>query len=351
MVPYYLLIGVSLAGAPLLVKRPEYRWAYLLATGLACWLLASLRYVTGFDYRFYESAFQTVAASGLTGVSWSEPGYLLLNLMVSFLWNDYRAFLFVFHLLLTLLVFIWIGRYSPSPWLSVFLFITLQYFALSMNFLRQALAAAITLWTYPCLRTRRFLPSCGIVLLAACFHRTAFIMLPLCFLLCLPPAKIHYGLAVFVAGSAYFLMDPLIQIAVTLVPKYQHYLTEKYWQGNSFLYILLPLACFLFTIPLLLQTARTPSGSPVLVNSMFYSLLLQLFITRHFILERLSIYVAMFALLALPEAALTPCKQYSSRVRTGVLIFGALTYFLFAASQGFHGVYPYHGIWDRAVIP
>ena len=348
MLPYYLLTGAGLAGAPLLNRRPEYRWGYLLVMGLACWLLASLRYVTGFDYRFYESAFQAIAASGPGGAGWSEPGYVLLNLAVALPGGNYRIFLFVFHFLLTFLVFTWIGRYSPSPWLSVFLFLTLQYFGLSMNFLRQSLAAAIILLAYPFLKARRFLPACSIVLAAACFHRTALIMLPLCFLLSLPPSRLHYGLAALAAGIAYFLMDPLIQAAVTLVPKYQHYLTEKYWQGNSFLYVLLPLGCFLFSLPLL---HRTDPSSPVLVNAMFYSLLLQLFITRHFILERLSIYVAFFSLLALPEAALAPCKRCSARTRTILLVAGALAYFLFAVSQGFHGVYPYHGVWDRAITP
>lgn len=235
MLPYYLLTGASLAGGALPLQRLKYRWGYLLTMGLACWLLASLRYVTGFDYRFYESAFQSIAVNGLEGADWSEPGYLLLNLAVSLLWNDYRVFLFVFHFLLTTLVFVWIGRYSPAPWLSVFLFLSLQYFALSMNFLRQAMAAAIVLWVYPFLKNRRFLPACGIIFLAACFHRTALIMLPLCAVLTLPPTKRHYGLAALAAGAAYFLMDPLIDIAVTIAPKYQHYLTEKYWQGNSFL--------------------------------------------------------------------------------------------------------------------
>ena len=350
MFPYYLLIGASLAGAPLPLHRPKFRWGYLLTMGLACWLTASLRYVTGFDYRFYESAFQTVAATGLAGASWSEPGYLLLNWVAAQLGGDYRIFLFVFHFLLTALVFVWIGRYSPSPWLSVFLFLTLQYFALSMNFLRQALAAAIVIWAYPFLKKRRFLPACGLVLLAACFHRTALVMLPLCFLLALPPSRPHYGLASFTAGAAYFLMDPLINIAISIVPKYQHYLTEKYWQGNSFLYVLMPLGCFLFTLPLLRQTIRDKS-SPVLVNSVFYALLIQLFITRHFILERLSIYVAMFSLLALPAAVFSPCKQISQKTRIGILILGALAYFLFAVSQGFHGVYPYHGIWERVLTP
>jgi hypothetical protein len=145
-------------------------------------------------------------------------------------------------------------------------------------------------------------------------------------------------------------MDPLISIAVTIVPKYQHYLTEKYWQGNSFLYVLMPLGCFLFSIPLLCQTAQGKT-SPVLANSVFYSLLIQLFITRHFILERLSIYPAMFSLLVLPAAALVPGKWISTKARIGVLIAGAFVYFLFAANQGFHGVYPYHGIWERAITP
>ena len=318
--------------------------------GIACWLLASLRYVTGFDYRFYESAFQSIAASGLGGADWSEPGYLLLNRAVSLLGGDYRAFLFLFHFVLTVLIFVWIGRYSSSPWMSVFLFLVLQHFALSMNFLRQALAAAIVIWIYPFLKEHRFLPTCGTVLLAACFHRTALIMLPLCVLLTLPPTKRHYGLAALAAGAVYLLMDPIIEIAVAIVPKYQHYLTEKYWHGNSFLYVLMPLGCFLFTIPLLRQTVQEKS-SPVLVNSVFYSLLLQLFITRHFILERLSIYVAMFSLLVLPAAAFAPCPRLSVRMRTGILVAGTLIYFLFAAGQGFHGVYPYHGIWERAITP
>lgn len=350
MLPYYLLTGASLAGGVPPLQQPRYRRGYLLVMGLACWLLASLRYVTGFDYRFYESAFQSIAVNGLEGADWSEPGYLLLNLAVSLLWNDYRIFLFVFHFLLTALIFAWIGRYSSAPWLSVFLFLSLQYFALSMNFLRQAMAAAIVLWVYPFLKNRRFLPACGLILLAACFHRTALIMLPLCAALTLPLTKRHYGLAALAAGGAYFLMDPLIDIAVTIAPKYQHYLTEKYWQGNSFLYVLMPLGCLLFVIPLIRQTAREKS-SPVLANSVFYAFLIQLFITRHFILERLSIYPAMFSLLALPAAAQAPCKLISSRVRIGLLIAGALAYFLFAVSQGFHGVYPYHGIWERALTP
>ncbi len=352
ILPYLLLICISLAGGPLLTRQPQYKRRYLLVCGLAFWLLASLRYVTGFDYRFYETVFQTVAdTSALSELGWIEPGYLLLNLWVALLGGDYRTFLFVFHLLFTVLVFTWIDRFSPSPWLSTYLFLTLQYFALSMNFLRQALAAAVILWIYPFLKSHRFFPCLGLILLASCFHWTALIMLPLSLLLTLRPSIHHYCLLALVAGLTYFLMDPLIEFLVTIVPKYRHYLTEKYWQGNSVLYVLIPLFCFLFALPLMRQTAHDASKCPLLINSIFYSFLIQIFITRHFILERLSIYSSLFSLAALPEAASISNGQCSSRIRTGILSVAAMLYFLFAVSQGFHGVYPYFGIWNKAIVP
>ena len=350
MMPYLLLMGASLAGGPLLRRRPQYRREFLLALGTACWLLSSLRYVTGFDYRSYEAFFQNTVTQGLAG-SQAEQGFRLLGLAVAWVGGDYRAFLFVFHFLLTVLVFAWIGRYSASPWMSVYLFVALQYFALSMNLLRQALAAAVVLWSYPFLKSHRFLPYCGVVLLAACFHRTALIMLPFYVLLNLRVSKLHYGLATAAAGIVYLKIDMLLQMAADFLGRYRNYFDGMYWQANGFAYILFPLGCFLFVLPLLRREAEDFSRSPVLTNSVFYATLMQLFITRHFILERLSIYLAMLSLLALPEAAQASGRRCSARVRTGLLIVGAFLYFLFAAKEGFHGVYPYHGVWSRAMVP
>ena len=40
MLPYFGLIGASLAGGVSLRRRPGYRWAFLLVMGLACWILS-----------------------------------------------------------------------------------------------------------------------------------------------------------------------------------------------------------------------------------------------------------------------------------------------------------------------
>ena len=179
MLPYFALIALSLAGGPLLSTHPEYRRKFLLVFGLACWGLASLRYVTGFDYRSYEAIFQKIAGQDLACLTAREPGYFLLNWTAALWGGNYRAFLFLVHLLVTALVLLWVERHSSAPWLSVYLFVTLQYFAMSMNLLRQSIAAAIVLWTYPFLQQRRLLPFCGVVLLAFCFHQSALLMLPL----------------------------------------------------------------------------------------------------------------------------------------------------------------------------
>ena len=290
MMLYCFLICLSLLGGGVLKYKPQYRRSFLCVTGIIFWFFASMRYVIGFDYRFYEGIFVSVSNSSIIEILTSEiiePGYAFLNRAVFCLGGDYRTFLFVFHLIFTVLVFIWIDRYSPEPWLSVYLFVTLQYFAFSMNFLRQAFAAAILLWTYPFMKSRRFLPYFGIILLTSAFHRTALLMFPLCFLLTLKPTRRHYASALLVTVIAYLFMDTVIEVVLRFLPKYQHYLTERYWQGNSMIYILLPLSCFLFAIPLLRQSFQNPSISPILANAMFYSSLIQVFITKHFILERL----------------------------------------------------------------
>lgn len=350
MLPYFALAGAGLAGGPLLRRLPEYRRRFLLALGLACWLTASLRYVTGFDYRSYETIFQRCAAAGLSGLfsPWlPEPGFVLLNLAASLPGGGYRAFLFLFHLLLTALVFIWISRYSPAPWLSAYLFVTLQYFAMSMNLLRQSLAAAVALWTYPFLRRRRFLPFCAVTLLAAGFHKSALVILPLYFLLNLRPSPRRYAIAAAAAGAVYLFLDPLLRLLLAVLPVYRSYPGGTYWQGNSAVYLLAPLGCFLLTLPLIRQAVRDPSASPVLANAAVCTLLVQLFITRHFILERLSIYTAFFSLLSLPEAVRASGERRAGLWTALVVLFG-LAYLLFAASQGFHGAYPYHGVWSRA---
>lgn len=344
MTPYLLLLGFSVVGGICSQRAGGiFRRAYLPMMGAAYWLVAGLRYMTGFDYRFYETLFHTAAETSLPALfalEHTEPGFLLL-VKLGTLTGSYQGFLLLFHLLLTLLVFVWISKWSEHQWLSVTLFLCLQFFALSMNFLRQALAAAIVLYALRFLRDGRLLPYCALVLLACSCHRTAVVMLPLYFLLRLPAGWRHCLAAVAAAVVLYFAMDPLVDWVVRLFPHYGIYLESKYWGGNSMVYVLPALGTFLLSLPLL--RGKKP-GDAALFLLMLYSFLIQCFITRHFILERFSIYLSGFALLALPAAARRVRRPW---IWVALVMALALAYLWFAASQGFHGVYPYRGLWDR----
>ena len=71
---------------------------------------------------------------------------------------SYRQLLLVVNLLLTAIVVWFVRHFSPLPWLGLHLYLTLQFFAHSMNLFRQSIAATICLLAYPFLKRRKLLP-------------------------------------------------------------------------------------------------------------------------------------------------------------------------------------------------
>ena len=136
--------------------------------------------------------------------------------------------------------------------------------------------------------------------------------------------------------------------------KYAAYLGTYFWNANTFLYvvpaILYGVLLFLFRRRITDPTART-----IYLNSAFYNILISFYITKHFILERFAVYPFVFSLIAVPDiiASYRSEKKRGKRERTMYrfvlilwLLFGA-GYFLFAAANGFHQVYPYVSLLER----
>ena len=75
--------------------KSNYQTIFILLSGISLWLLASLCYVIGFDYRFYETLFQQISSSNISSlfnINSIALGYLLLNCAVAHLGGDYQAF-------------------------------------------------------------------------------------------------------------------------------------------------------------------------------------------------------------------------------------------------------------------
>lgn len=403
MLIYILNLLLILAlGYPLCVRRPSRRnkLIYLAITFGVLFLITAARVNIGNDYFVYLDIYHRAGTASMTELfSMSEEkGYLLLCKLLYVLGLGDVAMYGVMALLCLLPAAWFIYRYSPNVWLSVWLYVTLTFFYGNMNFIRQNIALAILLLGYPLLRQRRLLPSlgyAGVILIAACFHSTALIMLPILLVCHLPLNKWTGGICTAAALILYATSDYIIDFVTDYI--YTSYKGAIYLElGFGFHFLIVPALLLLLCLLTKKQVEeRYPVDGPLGINMMLFSFLIWLFITKHFVLERFSLFVYIYALLSIPMACETlhpgpervqGCAQMKSQLKAikssqgakspaykklyaryqqesesttmqhlyywcliGAVLVVTFCYHLFGmydGTNGFHGVFPYRSLLD-----
>lgn len=310
MLIYYLTLALILAlGFPLCLRKPteQKKLAYIVVTFGFLLFLVSARYGIGNDYFSYIDIYESIAAlpfSEIFASGYKEPGYSLLCRTLSALGLSAGAMYFVMGVLCLAPVAWFIYKYSPNIPLSVWLYVTLTFFYGTMNFIRQNLAVAVVLLGWPLLRSRKkwALPCYAVVVLLACtFHASAAVLFPI-LLVCRLPLRRPLGITYAALAAALYLTSDYILDFVTdyIYTGYKGsiYLT----MGFELYFLIVPALVLLLMLCLQKPLEQRFSDGGLLVNLMLYNFLIWLFITRHFILERFSLYVYIFVLLAVPMA-------------------------------------------------
>ena len=354
---------VCLWGVAFLVPH---RWSPSVKTGrrlfvsvcfFQMFLLVAFRSQIGYDYFMYSKGFLLMDIEGFSSLHYLdwEVGFVLYTKLVGLFTNN----ILIYHgvtaafCLVSWAVFFY--RHSRGLWLSVILFLNFYFLYLKMNFLRQAIAIAITLYAWPFLKKRKFWPFAAIVGAAALFHTTALILLLLYPLTALKPGVgvwlfYGYGLLFFYISSR-----GILDLLTTVF--HQEYAGSVFLQGMSFLYGLMPVVllvpCFLLRKPLLVEAP----ANRYLLGMLFFTAFCMLMMTRHAILERFSYYSLAYCTLLLPELALSVGKQGWKGDKKGngspggwlLLTVGAAVvtfgYHLFGLLENAHGVVPYQWIF------
>ena len=353
-------------------RTARLQWAFLLLAGGLFVLMATMRYGIGYDYFNYERLYEqlgpmTAAQLVQDPLGKQFIGYSLLTHLLYRAGLDYRSLLLVINLLMTGVVLWFVKRYSPLPWMSLFFYLTLQFFAHSMNLFRQSIAATICLLAYPFLKRRKLLPFVLVVLLAAAFHTSALFFLPFYWILnwkC--DGRLLGGLAL-AAVPVYLFSNRAAQLVTQyLFPNYAGYIGSRYWAGLGYRYAIFPILYFAAAWLTRRWLLAERQENRILINSSFYVMLLYVFSIHHMILERFSIYLFPYAMLLLPKMVVSvPAVQGESKKkeskrlerqrRESVVLLAALAvaagfaYLCFASMQGtngFHKVYPYVSVWS-----
>lgn len=178
-------------------------------------------YLGYFDAIAYAPSLKAYLAS-----SRLEAGYVLLNKVLSYISKDNQIIL-IFAGFFTAFSFgRFIYKYSEIPYLSALMFLTFQFFDLSMSAVRQSLAVAILLFAYDYLIDRKPLKFTAIVILATFIHTSSVMCLILYPLSNKNHRKSFYFISLLVSIIVMFSFTSFYPLINAVFPQYMHYFTS-----------------------------------------------------------------------------------------------------------------------------
>lgn len=179
MTVYWLLFTIP-AFATLFPRRLLRSQQLVIWTIVGCLfiLLIGLRFEVGGDWQSYIEHFQAARHSLLDALDFGDPAYYLAGWFFasiggSVYWlNTFCAALLVGGVMR-------FASIQPRPWLALAVAVPYLLIVVGMGYTRQAAAIGLAMWGLVALRERRVLSFAVSILLAALFHKTALLMLPI----------------------------------------------------------------------------------------------------------------------------------------------------------------------------
>lgn len=316
MTVYLILLAViAVTGILLTDIKPNKikRIIYISMVFICLTVLAAFRYCIGNDYFSYINMFQMINKintpyPGQEDISF-EPLFVLLTKLIGLFTHNTEVYSAIYSFCALVPAGIAIYLYSKKPMISCFTYVCFAFFYMSMNFIRQAIAVSVILLGWKFFRDRKLIPSMLIIIAAAGFHYSALLMIPIYFLSAIKPRPLLIAIETAAAAALYIFSDELLTLAVKILGgKYEVYLDSNYLsKGLSPVYVILPVLIFVVVYGIYLLKSRmgeTEKEDDIFANLMFYQAVIWIFITKHSIMERLAYYPFVFAVLALPSAAL-----------------------------------------------
>lgn len=231
MIPYFLCLALSGGFCYLARKSTLDKSVSNLFISLAFItfvLFAGLRDRTvGTDTGSYVRSFEAYVVAGAdhaVGLRFDkEPGFILLQEVAACFSGEYYVLMIGIALLFVGCSLYVMRRYSENILVSVFVFVCLGYYTFCFNAARQSIALGLYMLSFRYLIRRSFIKYCAIVLLAAMFHKSIIIAIPVYFLLIRNYSVKTVMLLILTAGIVFFALHPLLDYAATQEGRYSLY--------------------------------------------------------------------------------------------------------------------------------
>jgi hypothetical protein len=245
--PYWLLFGVYAFGATQYSRasRSNQKIGPLfILVGLATFLMIAFRYKSGADWNTYNGIFDFLRELSMRdALRYGDPGYSLVNWLTGYLGLGFWFVNFVCGIFFTwgLMRF---ARAQPNPWLAVAVAVPYLIIVVGMGYTRQGVAIGFILAGLANFNSKSLLRFSVYIFLAASFHKTAIVVLPIIALMMVRNRFVG-GLALLILS--YVLYVTFLSSSVdTLIT---NYIDRQYESSGAAIRVIMnviPSAIFLF---------------------------------------------------------------------------------------------------------
>ena len=362
MIIYLLLLaGAVLLGIPM-CRNKTGKTAYCVIMGSALFLAAAFRRSTGHDYNNYAVMYLDHISSPIEDIAASriEKGYAVINKILAEYIVDYQVIFVVCALFFAVAVTLCVYRYCEIPWIGFACFLTFGVYFNSLNFLRQMIAGFIVMYALRFIEKDQFWRYLMIVIFASCFHLSALIMIPFCFILKIKMTPITLGVyAVLTTLFMVFSWD-IIDFITDFVYKGYEMTDVHVTTGVNPTYMIF--FAFFFAAAFIIRTrlAASDGFNNVLLNCLFFTFFFELLGVKHSILSRFGVFfIIPAAIVLMPRvilALLEICRDKANgdgKKRTmlsaaAVAAFAVVNIAMYGLMlvNNYNGVVPYRTVYD-----
>ncbi|MEG0307071.1 MAG: EpsG family protein [Clostridium sp.] len=264
-------------------------------------LVSGLRSGIG-DTGMYKHLY-TLIGPGYDAKGGYEPGFILFLKILKGISSDPQFMLMVTSIIINVLNINTIYKYSKDSYfeLGIFMYITSGYYIVTMNGIRQSLAAAIIFWGTKYIINGDFKRFMILILLMSTIHNSALIYIPIYFVVRAKAwertTNILFGLTLV----GLFLYQPVMTIGMKLLGSTRYADYASFNEGGANI-----LRIAIFIVPVLLAYLKRDvikekwEYGDVFVNMNIICLIIMLFSSFNWIFARFTMYFQLYSFILLP---------------------------------------------------
>lgn len=260
-----------------------------------------------------------------------EVGFITYTKLIANIINSEQIYVCITAFLALIGPFYIIKKYSKNYFLSVFLFITFQFFTYDFYLLRQVIAISIVLLSIKFVEERKLFKFIFMVLLATIFHTTTCLFLIVYWIY---KIRVNNRKLLWLTGIAIAIMilgNTVINMVFQYFYKYAYY-SQLTNEGGGYFYLFVLICIFVFTTLIRDVYFNSEKTNSLWYNILIFAILVQLFATIQSIFNRVTIYYSISIIIVLPNV-IRCLRKSNLRLIVSILIYIFLTFYYVIETQ------------------